>query len=137
MNSLILILPAVGFFNALWLYWQGREYRERGRPMVCPLNGHCEKVVFSEYGFTFGIKNELVGMAYYIALLAGLYLFSFYPAFYPFLAFSFLTATALAALVSLYLIYIQFFILRMFCSWCILANAINIAIFVSNLVVFL
>lgn len=88
--------------------------------MFCLIGGDCGEVVGSKYGKTFGIKNEIIGMVYYVLL--GIFIFTD----------SFKLAVAIAAVVSaifsIYLLFIQSVILRKFCSWCLIAIAINFLI---------
>jgi len=69
---IILILSTLGFLNAFYLYYQHQREVITGQKMFCLIGGDCGKVVGSKYGRTYGVKNELIGMTYY--LLLGLYL---------------------------------------------------------------
>ena len=97
--------------------------------MFCLIGGDCGAVIGSKYGRTFGIKNELIGMTYY--LLLSLYLISaFYmPDIFKNLVIIPKLATLIAACFSLYLLFVQAILLKMFCSWCLIAIAINLLIF--------
>lgn len=126
---LILLLSILGFLNAFYLYWQHKREVATGQKMFCLIGGDCGAVVGSKYGRTFGIKNELIGMTYYVLLSLYLILAFFMPdLFRNFIIFPKL-ATLIAALFPLYLLFVQAVILRMFCSWCLIAIAINILIF--------
>ncbi|MBI4117570.1 MAG: vitamin K epoxide reductase family protein [Parcubacteria group bacterium] len=108
--------------------------KNNGHAMVCPMNMHCEPVLTSEYARTFGIPNELMGIAYYsfIALWYAMTL----------LFTSLVTETTMlltvivsggAFLFSTYLIGIQAFVLKNWCSWCIISAALSTAIFFVTL----
>lgn len=126
---IILLLSILGFLNAFYLYYQYKQFIDTGRKMFCLIGGRCADVISSKYGTTFGIKNELIGMIYYVLLSLYLILAFFMPdLFRNFIIFPKL-ATLIAALFSLYLLFVQAVILRMFCSWCLIAIAINILIF--------
>lgn len=130
MDSLIILLLAVlGFLNAFYLHYQYKQYTNYGKQMFCLIGGKCADVISSKYGITLRIKNELIGMTYYVSLSLYLILAFFMPdLFRNFIIFPKL-ATLIAALFSLYLLFVQAVILRMFCSWCLIAIAINILIF--------
>lgn len=129
-----MIIIGIGIANALYLRWQTIQHERVGRPMTCPFDGRCEDVVLSPYGTTFGVKNEISGILYYITLLAALLVYHFFvPAFLQkfeaIARYGIFGITIFAVLFSTYLLYIQFGILKKRCSWCIFASLINYAIF--------
>lgn len=88
--------------------------------MFCLIGGDCGAVVGSKYGQTLGIKNEKIGMAYYALLIILLLVNQLLLA----------QIIALVAIVfSIYLLIVQTFILRQFCSWCLIAIGINFLTF--------
>ena len=137
MLTTIFILILGGMANAGYLYWQYWHYKRSARPMVCPLDGKCEEVVDTVYGTTFGVKNEIWGFIFYFSLLGilGVYLFS--PAFASIARFFILLSSAGAALFSTYLLFVQLFLLRKYCSWCILATFINYLLFIFEIAYFI
>jgi uncharacterized membrane protein len=119
------ILIVTGVVNALYLYLQYLKYLKDGRPMICPLGGKCEKVVSSRYGSLLGVRNEILGIIYYLLSIA---FFSMsLIASSPQLFYIVLTLSILAALYSSFLLVIQIFFIRDLCSWCILSGIINYA----------
>ena len=125
---IILLLSILGFVNAFYLYHQHRREIRTGQKMFCLIGGDCGEVVGSKYGRTLGIKNEILGMEYYILLI----IYSFLAIFLPQLVISFgfwVKLTVLSvSIFSLYLLIVQTFILRKFCSWCLIAIGINLMI---------
>lgn len=129
---IVLLLSILGFLNAFYLYYQHKREMTSGKKMFCLIGGDCGAVVGSKYGKTFGVKNEKIGMAYYL-LLGGYFLISIFA---PDLINSselgisvIKIITVIATLFSVYLLYVQTFILKTLCSWCLIAIAINILIF--------
>lgn len=114
---LIIIFAALtGVLLTIYIYHKKRSHEA----MVCPLNGHCETVINSEFSKFLGIPVELIGMFYYsmVALSYGIFLTV------PILATPLLTlavffATMLAFLFSAYLVFIQLFYLKQLCTWCL------------------
>lgn len=125
----ILILAILGLVNALYLHYQYRQYLNSGKKMFCLIGGGCGEIVSSKYGQTLGVKNELMGMIYYILLI----IYSVGNLLLPQIESTFLIwvklAAILATIFSLYLLFIQAFMLRKFCSWCVIATTINLLIF--------
>lgn len=130
----LLLTIFAGIANAAYLYWQYRQYQLTARPMVCPLDGKCEEVVGTVYGTTFGVKNEIWGLLYYFSLLGMLGVFLFYTPFAPAARLLILVSSGGAVLFSTYLLFVQLFLLRKYCSWCILAAVINYLIFIFEIV---
>jgi len=127
-NLIILLLSISGFVNAFYLFWQHKREVNTGQKMFCLIGGDCAAVVGSKYGKTFGIKNELIGMTFY-------FLLSFYsltsllaPSLRNFLIIPKLI-TLIAAVFSLYLLFIQTIVLKKLCSWCLIAILVNLLIF--------
>ncbi|TSC86260.1 MAG: hypothetical protein G01um10147_972 [Microgenomates group bacterium Gr01-1014_7] len=121
MTIIIFILSVLGFSNAFYLYWQHKREVNTGQKMFCLIGGDCGAVVGSKYGKTFGIKNEIIGMIYYALL--GIYILT------GIVLPPIKIIAGVAALFSLYLLYIQVVVLKKFCSWCLIAIAINLLIF--------
>lgn len=134
--SALVITILAGIANAWYLYWQWRRYKLTARPMVCPLDGKCEEVVGTLYGTAFGVKNEILGLLYYFSLLGllGIYLLNAPLASTARLLI--LLSSGFSILFSTYLLFIQLFLLRKYCSWCLLAALINYLIFVLEIIYF-
>lgn len=112
-----LVAALVGLYVSLRIL---REKRKKTR-MVCPLNGSCDRVTHSIYSTTFGIPNEVLGIAYYL-LMACLYTASLLaPAFFamPWLKMGVAALSFGGVLLSLYFLALQAFVIRAWCSWCV------------------
>lgn len=125
---IILLLSILGFLNAFYLYWQHKREVTTGQKMFCLIGGDCGAVVGSKYGRTLGIKNETVGMVYYFLLGTYSLLSILIPPIVSQFQVLVKIAVVVAVIFSLYLLYAQTIILRKFCSWCLIAIAINILI---------
>lgn len=126
---LILLLSILGFLNAYYLHYQYKQYISSGKKMYCLIGGRCEEVVSSKYGTTLRVKNEIIGMAYYVLLAIDLSIKMLIPAFGNEIILVATIATILATIFSLYLLFVQTIILKTLCSWCLIAITINILIF--------
>lgn len=125
---IILLLSILGFLNAYYLHHQYKQYISSGKQMFCLIGGKCADVISSKYGQTFGIKNEVIGMTYYVLLVISMLINILIPQIGKDLTFAVLLATILATIFSIYLLFVQTFILKKLCSWCLIAIAINIAL---------
>lgn len=100
----------------------------RNKKVVCPINTNsCNAVLDSEWSTILGIKNEILGLVYYLALIIGVFLVNNgYSAMLNILK----GATTISALYSIFLMLIQTRILKEFCFYCFCTAIINIAIFI-------
>lgn len=128
----IVLLALVGLLLAiyLWLYKIGVV-----GTLQCGVGGGpCEFVQASRYADVFGVPVALIGVAGYAALLI-VGLVGLQPAF----AASSRVSVLLAALASvgfaftLYLTYVELFVLHAICRWCVASAVIITAIWVLSL----
>ncbi len=123
----------LGFSVATYIYL----HKNKKKPLVCPLKSNCEKVIHSDYSKFFGVPVEILGMIYYFLVLLislGSLLFSglIHPSIFSFA----LGLTILAFLFSLYLTFIQLFVLREICIWCLTSALASTLIFIFSLSVY-
>lgn len=121
LNLLIIILASGGFALAFYIY----KSKLANKRISCPLDGHCESVIYSEYSKFFGIPLEILGMLYYSVVVAAYVLFisGYFPSI-PVASLGVLGLTGFSFLFSLYLVFIQAFNLKQWCSWCLISAAI-------------
>ena len=119
----IAVLSLVGLVDALYLTIEHLT----GQSVRCTIVSGCSEVLSSSYAVVAGIPLAAIGAAAYFTVfsLATLAIFGYRVAG-KLLA----PLTALMALVSLWLIYLQAFVIRAFCQFCLLSAAITIIMFV-------
>lgn len=118
----IIVLSLIGFGVAFNI----RRKKALQKPMVCPLNMKCEQVLFSKYAKFLGIPLEILGLFYYGTLTFSYSIFLFYPSLKnPFFVFSIFILSACGFLFSMYLVSLQAFKLKEWCSWCLMSAAIS------------
>ncbi|MBI2448182.1 vitamin K epoxide reductase family protein [Candidatus Microgenomates bacterium] len=118
---LIFIFSIIGITDTLYLIY----HKIKGTEVACIFfpPEWCRRVQQSKYSKTFGIPNSVAGLVMYLVIfvLAILYFYSITPFWWleiP-ITIGFLFAT--------YFTYIQAFVLRAFCTWCVL-SAINFVV---------
>ena len=116
---LILFLTLIGLFDASYLTW--KHYVGAGP--ACLIFEGCDTVLTSEYAIMFGLPVSLWGMIYYAAV--------FFLALFSFLEKS-RQALGLAAIIvsagflsSIYFLYLQFFVLKAICFYCLISAGIT------------
>lgn len=130
-DIIIIFTAFAGFLLAFYI----RHKKASQEVLVCPLDGKCEEVVHSEYSKFFGIPLEIIGMTYYALVGVSYAIFVVSPVFYSSLAiFLIFGATIAAFLFSLYLTFIQAFVLKKWCTWCLVSAGFCTVIFASALI---
>lgn len=116
---ILLILSVAGFFDSSYLTIL--HYKNTIPP--CTIAKGCETVLTSQYASFYGVPIALFGSLFFIALIFLLLLgFLRY--------FKLLTLAGVA--VSIFLFYTQAFVLHAFCQYCLLSEAIILAIFILS-----
>lgn len=116
-------LALCGFALSAYIFYAKRNQQQ----LVCPVGGSCNEVLYSSYARTLGIPNEMVGIVYYMFIVAaygiiGEKLLPIAPQTIPWIA-------GVSVLFSLYLVAIQMLVLRKWCEWCLTSTAISLSIF--------
>ncbi len=126
----IIFSTLCGFLLATFIH-----FKKRGRkPLVCPIGHLCDPVVRSDYSRLLGIPVEVLGMLYYLLILLCYSLFLIFPVLKESGLGSILVGiSALAFLFSLYLTAVQAFILREWCTWCLISATLCAIIFFTGL----
>lgn len=119
--SVLMALGLVGTTISAYVWYK----QVTSGPVVC-LGSGCAAVIRSPYGRLLGIPNGALGVAYflYVALVPGIG--NRIPGG-EMLAAIF---TAVALGLYLYLTYLQVFVLRALCSWCLTSAALTLVIFI-------
>jgi uncharacterized membrane protein len=126
---LLLILSGIGIINTLYLSY----HSIKKTPVKCFFfpDEWCLKVQQSTYSRIFlGIPNSFLGLGMYSTIfILGLLYSQNFIGFTPIAA-----VIAVGFLFSLYFIYIQAFVLRAFCTWCVVSaiDFVILAILVLN-----
>lgn len=115
------LLALVGLTDAVYLTIQ----HIAGQSVPCSVTGGCEEVLTSPYAVVAGIPLAAIGAAAYFSVfsLSTLAAFGYHIA-----ARLLLPLVATMVLVSLWLFYLQAFVIRAFCQFCLLSAGITIAL---------
>jgi len=124
-KSLSLLLAFLGLFDSLYLLW---IYTSPTRTMVC-LGTGCDTVRLSNYSHLWGVPMPVFGAAGYLVVALLIVAESLVP---PALAievrYALAGATGFGFLYSLYLEYLQGFVIHAFCAWCVTSGVVMTAL---------
>ncbi len=126
----VLILSFIGFLDASYLTF--KHYS--GTPINCAIFNGCEEVTNSKYATIGPVPVALLGAIYYalIFLLVIAYLDSKNPKFFNLAALM----TPLGLIASLGLVYLQLFIIKAICLYCMVSAADSTLLFVAGALYF-
>jgi len=129
----IFVCAIIGLCISSYIYFKKKPKAKK--PMVCPIGGHCEDVVGSKYGKTFGIENTFLGMLYYllIAVYMVLLLGNITLPEAETIRLLIKVATTGSFLFSAYLIGVMQFKLKIWCTWCIGSAICSTLIFLGTI----
>ena len=117
MNTLtvLYVFGFIGVFDTLYLIY----HKLRGTDVACVFfpKEWCQKVQYSPYSKTFGIPYSVAGFFMYVVILVLTWLYAGGSvALWPIQAI-----VTFGFLFSLYFMYVQAFVLRAFCTWCVVS----------------
>jgi len=110
--------------------WYGQRFR---RPIAC-WTRHCTRVIQSPYSRLLGVHNSAIGC--WVFLLIFLMTWLRHAGLEPWPTLTAWTVALLSltgTLVSAYLTYIQLFVLKGICNWCLTSALLILAIFILTL----
>lgn len=121
--ALAALLSLAGLADALYLTVE----HFAGHSVPCSVTGGCEEVLTSSYAVIAGIPLAALGAAAYFSVfsLATLAIFGYRTA-----GILLRPLVAVMVLMSLWLFYLQAFVIRAFCQFCLLSAAITIGLMI-------
>src|SRR3989339_988847 len=123
---IFIVLIILGLIDSGYLFY---KYKTK-TSLSCPLHSDCNAVVNSKWGKFMGVKNEVWGMLYYLALLL-LSLAFYFNLQIVYLRFLLFSLTLSGVLYSIYLVFIQVKKIKEYCLYCLLSALINILLFIN------
>ncbi|MEK6897895.1 MAG: vitamin K epoxide reductase family protein [Nanoarchaeota archaeon] len=125
---LLIIFSLFGFFLSFYIWNKSIRKKER---LVCIVGKNCENVIQSKYGKTFGVDNTILGMIYSLVIFLialSQFLFPQLPAVSYFILGK-IIFSGCAALFSVYLIFIQLYVIKELCEYCLASAITSLMIF--------
>jgi len=140
-KAVVLILAAVSFFGFLDAgYLAVKHYTQT--PIVCSIFEGCDKVTSSPYAVVFDVPVALLGLIFYLAIFFSSLKIVGAPRFdsearratsdTKAVNFVFVLSTT-AFLASLYFIYLQLFVIKAVCFYCVLSAASSAVLFILSI----
>lgn len=120
---IIVVLAMVGTADTFYLTY--KHYSQSG--LACSILNGCQEVLGSAYSMVGPIPLALLGLLYYVVLLGLLlrYLFKSSSSCLRYV----LALSGCGLMVSGYLVFIQGFVIKAWCQYCVLSAGITLGIF--------
>ncbi len=128
-HTAFIVVGAAGFLDATYL--AALHYTNTIPP--CIVTSGCETVLTSEYSTLFGVSNALPGALYYLTLFI-LAVLSLELGRRRILALAALL-TPVGFLMSSYFVYLQLFVLKAICFYCMISAAASTILFILGMLI--
>ena len=125
-----IVLSLIGLTDASYLAY---KHRRRQR-LVCPIGSDCEAVVESRFSKTLGIRNELLGIAFYLGMLTLAAAVIAFPEHAPLARAGMRIGATLGLGFSAFLTFVQVRIIRQYCFYCLISAGVSALLFVNAFV---
>ena len=126
LQIIIVIVAFEGFLIASYI----RHKKIKKTPLVCPMRTNCDTVIHSDYSKILGIPVEILGIMYYAFVFTAHSIQIIHPELItPNFVILELSISAAAFLFSMYLTSIQAFVLKQWCTWCLISATFCLVIF--------
>ncbi|MEK7548371.1 MAG: vitamin K epoxide reductase family protein [Patescibacteria group bacterium] len=126
-GKILLVLAAAGLVISGYLVLK----TEDPSSVVCSIGGGCETVLSSQWARIGPLSVAWLGVAWYVALLVVIWLTDFSRRATPLVLIGW---AASGLLFSLYLLYLEAFKIKAYCTWCLASLVIVGLIFVISFV---
>lgn len=136
MESFWYLLISAASFTGFAISLNIWKKKRTKKPFACPLRFRCETVVHSSYSKLLGIPLEYLGLLYYGLIFVSYLSFFLFPEIVRsdrIFVYSVSIATIIAFVVSIYLTFVQAFLLKEWCSLCLVSALMCTIIFISVL----
>jgi uncharacterized membrane protein len=124
------VLAAIGLLDALYLSY----VKLANQTASCRLIGDCEAVNNSRFAEIGGVPIAVLGAAGFLLILVLLYLDRPGAGHPDAVRFAFFGVTLAGTLYSIYLTYLEIFVLQAICPFCVLSAVVMVGLFVLSIV---
>ena len=131
-GALIPPLSLLGLIVSLYV-WRSQRY---GRAIAC-WTRDCDRIIRSPYSRLLGVHNSAIGACVFLVIFLVALLphaaVNGHPDLASLLFLLLVLLSSVGALISLYLAYIQLFVLKGICNWCLTSAGLIFAILILTL----
>ena len=122
-----IVLAIGGIADAGYLAYKHRQKK----PLACPLDHDCSHVTESKWAAIFGVRNDILGLLYYVGMLGGILLMLTVPVYAGILRTLLMVGASLGLIFSAFLTVIQFTTIKDYCFYCLISAGLNLLLFIN------
>jgi uncharacterized membrane protein len=123
-----ILLAIAGLIDSLYLGW----LKLSGNTAACSTIGDCESVNLSRFADIGGIPVALIGALGYAIILGLLSIEGRFPAWSDNIQLMYFGLTLVGTLYSAYLTYIELFVIKAVCPFCVVSAVIMVILFLDS-----
>jgi len=131
-QTVFIVLSFLGIIDAGYLAYNHIQKK----PLICPINAHCSAVTESKWSHMFGVRNEFLGVVYYVGLFGGILGTFLFPSVRPLLFLALVFGTTLGFLFSVFLVFLQAAVIKNYCFYCMISALISFLLFLDSLTLY-
>jgi len=132
---ILLILPVIGVLETIYLITK----RRKGQKPICVGKDDCNLVLQSKYNKTFGVHNDVLGLAFYtfsLFVILSLFLPLFPIDFLVVIFLAYCLGLIIALIMSIRFIYLMAYKIKAWCQWCI-GSAVTVCLMTVAMILLL
>lgn len=126
--NLISLLGLSGLILSSYIYFK----KKKKKKLICPMRSNCDTVIHSDHSKILGIPVELLGMLYYALIGVSYVITSVLGLWSMPIAITLIGISGCALLFSIYLVSLQAFVIKHWCTWCLFSAGICLSIFILS-----
>lgn len=127
-TATFIVLSICGIIDAGYLFYQHRKKT----PLVCPLNHSCSVVTESKWSGVLGVRNEILGLLFYIFTLAMVLGSVIIPNLAATIYLILFISLSAALLFSIILTLIQLYKIKNYCFYCLISALLTFLLFINS-----
>ncbi len=122
-------LSVGGIIDTSYLLYQ--HYKKK--PLMCPMDHDCSVVTESKWSKIFFVRNEILGLSFYLLMLTFIILSVILPNFSSKIHLFLFLFSFVGVIFSAFLVYIQIYKIRDYCFYCLISAFLTLLIFINSI----
>ncbi|MEK7502352.1 MAG: vitamin K epoxide reductase family protein [Patescibacteria group bacterium] len=118
-----------GIIDTSYLLYQ--HYKKK--PLICPMDHDCSVVTEGKWSRIFFVRNEILGLSFYLFMLTFIILSVILPNFSSKIYLSLFIFSIIGVAFSIFLVYLQIYKIRDYCFYCLISAFLTLLIFINSI----
>ncbi len=122
-------LAVGGIIDTSYLLYQ--HYKKK--PLICPMDHDCSVVTEGKWSRIFFVRNEILGLSFYLLMLTFIILSVILPNFSSKIYLFLFIFSIIGVVFSIFLVYLQIYKIRDYCFYCLISAFLTLLIFINSI----